>query len=96
MWMQPVAQVVATIVFIWGMWLIFNPKKRQNFSEDPGSRLETFARIATMAAEKRYLNNPGKRDLTVGHVVELYQEWNLPVPSKKAIELAIDSTAQKE
>lgn len=92
-WADPAGQVIATTVFLWGIWMMFSPKKRQKFSDNPGSRLETFVRIAARAANKRYPDNPGKRDLTISHVVELYQEWNLPVPSKRTIELAIDAEA---
>ena len=88
---QTIIQFVTTIIFVGGMWLIFDRKRAQKTPDDPIERLEVAARIAVQAAEKRYKDNPGKRDLAIGHVVELYKEWKLPVPSKSVIELAIDS-----
>jgi hypothetical protein len=84
------------LIFIGIFYFLFDKKRAQKLPEDPGARLESFARIATRAAEKRYSDNQGKRDMTIAHVVELYQEWDLPVPSKKTIELAIDAEASEE
>jgi hypothetical protein len=91
MWAQPIMQFVTTVVFVGGMWLIFDRRRVQKLPENPASRLETSARIAVRAAEKRYKDNPAKRDLAVKHVVDLYKEWHLAVPSKESIELAVDS-----
>jgi len=90
-WSQTIMQFVTTVVFVGGMWFIFDRKRAQKVPENPADRLETFARIAVLAAEKRYKDNPGKKELTIGHVVDLYKEWDLPVPSRTVIELAIDS-----
>ena len=91
MWAQTIMQLVTTAVFVGGMWLVFDRKRVQKLPENPVTRLEISARIAMRAAEKRYKDNPGKRDLAVNHVVELYKEWDLAVPSKKVIELAVDA-----
>jgi len=90
-WAQTVMQFVATVAFVGGMWLIFDRKRVQKLPENPAEQLETSARIAVQAAEKRYKDNPAKRDLAVNHVVDLYKEWDLAVPSKASIELAVDS-----
>ena len=91
MWEQTVMQFITTVIFVGGMWLIFDRKRVQKRPEEPVCRLETSARIAVRAAEKRYKDNPGKRDLAVNYVIDLYKEWHLAVPSKESIELAVDS-----
>ena len=90
-WSQTIMQFLTTIIFVGGMWLIFDRIRIQKIPDNPTDRLETSARIAVRATEKRYPNNPGKRDLAVKHVVDLYKEWHLAVPSKESIELAVDS-----
>jgi hypothetical protein len=90
-WTQVLMQLATTAVFMGGMWLIFDRRRVQKLPENPASRLETSARIAVQAVEQLYTHNPSKKDLAIAHVVDLYKEWNLPIPSKAAIGLAIES-----
>jgi hypothetical protein len=91
MWMQVAMQFIATVLFIGGMYLIFDRKRAQRIPDNPGARLQTYARIAVQAVERLYPNNPSKKDLAIAYVADLYKEWKLPVPSKATIELAIES-----
>ena len=90
-WWQPIVSIINMLIFVSIFWFLFDAKRKQKYPDNPMSRLETAVRIATKAATKRYPDNPAVRDLTVSHVIELYHEWELPVPSRTAIELAIDA-----
>jgi len=89
--MQTAMQLLTTIFFVGGMYLIFDRKRAQKIPDDPATRLESCARMAVQAVEQTNTRNPGKKDLAIAHVADLYKEWDLPVPSKSAMALAIES-----
>ena len=90
-WGQTIIQFLNVIIFVGGMYLIFDRKRAQRIPDHPGERLQTYARMAVQAVERLYPNNPSKKDLAIAHVIDLYKEWDLLVPSKATIELAIES-----
>jgi hypothetical protein len=79
------------IIFVGSLYLIFDRKRVQKLPENPADRLETSARIAVQAVEQLYTHNPGKKELAIARIADLYKEWDLPVPSRQTIGLAIES-----
>lgn len=63
----------------------------QNLPDHQALRLEQFARMAVRRVEQEYTHNPGKKELAEAALVELFQSFRLPVPSKAVRSHAIEA-----
>jgi len=63
----------------------------QNLPDHQAPRLEQFARLAVRQVEQQYTQNPGKKNLAVVTVKELFNAFQLPLPPDAAIAIAIEA-----
>ncbi|HTD20766.1 MAG TPA: phage holin, LLH family [Ktedonobacteraceae bacterium] len=88
---QTIMQLITTIVFIGGIWIIFDRKRAQTLPEYQIPHLDVFATRAVRAVEQLYPRNPGKRDIAIGYVIDQYKEYKSPAPSRATIVMAIEA-----
>jgi|ERR1041385_2716172 LL-H family phage holin len=91
-WDQTLAQSFATLIFIIGIYLIFDRKRAQKLPEHQIPNLDIFANRAVRAVEQLYAKNPGKKDIAIGYVIDQYKEYQLPQPSKAMISMAVEAS----
>lgn len=90
------AQIISTIIFfmmpgsvgaVYYLCRLF----AQRLPEQQRLALEQFARLAVQKVEQQFTNNPGKKDLAESYVISMFKAFNLPVPPKEAIDIAIEA-----
>jgi len=90
------AQIISTIIFflmpgsvgaVYYLCRLF----AQRLPEHQRIALEQFARLSVQKVEQQFTNNPGKKDLAESYVISMFKAFNLPVPPKEAIDIAIEA-----
>lgn len=89
-------QIISTIIFflmpgsigaVYYLCRLFS----QRLPEQQRLALEQFAAQAVQKVEQQFTNNPGKKDLAESYVIMMFKAFNLPVPPKESIDIAIES-----
>lgn len=63
----------------------------QRLPEQQAARVEQFARMAVRKVEQQYTNNPNKKALAEAYIAKMFEAFHIPMPSKEAIDTAIES-----
>lgn len=90
------AQLISTIIFFLmpgsvGAVYYLCRVLAQRLPEQQRVALEQFARLAVQKVEQQYTNNPEKKALAEAFVATMFKSFNLPVPPKEAIDIAIEA-----
>ncbi len=67
----------------------------QRLPEYQRAALEQFARQAVRYVEQRYTHNPSKKSLAESAITDLFLSFNLPVPGKAALDVAIEAAVHE-
>lgn len=57
--------------------------------------LEQFAKQSVRYVEQRYTHNPSKKSLAESAITDLFLSFNLPVPGKAALDVAIEAAVHE-
>lgn len=90
------AQLLSTIIFFLmpgsvGAVYYLCRVLAQRLPEYQRQALEQFATQAVRKVEQQFTNNPGKKDLAESYIISMFKAFNLPVPPKEAIDIAIEA-----
>jgi hypothetical protein len=91
------AQIISTIIFFLmpgsvGAVYYLCRSFAQRLPDQQRLALEQFARLAVQKVEQQYTNNPEKKSLAESFVIAMFKAFNLPIPPKEAIDIAIEAS----
>lgn len=85
------AILILLMPFLIGWGILIERWLAQRLPDHQAPRLEQFAKMAAQNVCQFHKDNPDQKGLAISFVVLLFQDHNIPVPSNRAIDIAVGS-----